>query len=277
LVALHCLEIDDEIRLGRDPIPLFVNQLTSCLTGELPLVYGEQLLEAWPDEAHDRAQRARLRILLCARSFELGFEGRDLRDLGRFSNVFGQAYASEDFNGLLRLRWLWNNRPARVWQRYGSASTVFDLARFPALCSQYLDSRPDLLLFQPMTVGGNDRDASSPILICEEGVVYRDIVIRDPETVIAVKGKAIGKFELQIGKTKLIFEEEPALLARRLQGWTRFLFRELLPAAKDLADRGTPAKLMPLRKQKTLICPECGNSFLALRGEVGILAEPASA
>ena len=42
---------------------------------------------------------------------------------------------------------------------------------------------------------------------------------------------------------------------------------------KVLELKRTPAKLRPLLRQKTLLCPECGYSFLALRGEVGILTE----
>jgi hypothetical protein len=53
----------------------------------------------------------------------------------------------------------------------------------------------------------------------------------------------------------------------------KFLFGELLPGAKSIAGRRSPGKLLPLMKQKTLQCPECGNSFLALRGEVGILTD----
>jgi hypothetical protein len=271
LAALRCLEIDDAIRLSRDPLPILVNDLTSCLLGDVPLAYGEQLLETWPDEARDRGQRARLRVLFCARAFEHGFEALDLHELGRISSIFGQAYASEDLEGLLRLRWLWNNRPARVWQQNGSASTVFDLARYPTLGGQYLDSRPDLLLFQPMSVG-SARESGAPILICEEGVVYRDIVIKGPDLPIQVKSRSPSEFELTIGRHKLTFDQEPALLARRLQGWARFLFRQMLPAARNLVDKHDPARLRPLVRQKTLICPECHNPFLALRGEVGILA-----
>ncbi len=211
-----------------------------------------------------------MRILLCARAFEYGFEARDLHEIGRVSSIFGQAYASEDLSGLARLGWLWDNRPARVWQRCGSASTVFDLARYPAIGGQYLDSRPDLLLFQPMSVGSGAREAGAPILICEEGIVYREVVIRDPDTPISVKPRA-GKFELFIGKQSLTFDQEPGLLATRLRGWAQFLARDLLPAARAFADKRNPAKLRPLMRQKTLLCPECHNSFLALRGEVGIL------
>jgi hypothetical protein len=272
--ALRCLEMDDALRLGRDPIPLLADEVAAGLTGELPLAYAEQLLEAWPGEARDQGQRARLRVLLCARAFEFGFTARDLQELGRVSPVVGQAYASEDLTGLARLRWLWDARPARLWHRNGIATTVFDLARYPGLGGQYLEERPDLLLFQPMSAG-DDREAGSPILVCERAVVYRDIVINDPQTPIAVRarGGAAGGYEMTIGRRKLTFRDEPELLLRRLQGWVRFLFREVLPAAAAAAPKRTPFMLKPLLKQKTLLCPECGSPFLALRGEVGILTD----
>jgi hypothetical protein len=275
LAALRCLELDDAIRAGRDPVPIFADELAGCLTGDLPLQYAEQLLEAWPNAARDQGQRARLRILICARAFEHGFDARDLQELGRISPLLGQAYASEDIKGLARLRWLWNAKPARLWQKNGSATTVFDLARYPALGGQFLESRPDLLLFQPMSAG-DDREAGAPILICEGGIVYRDIVVSDPQTPIYIHYRtmmAVRGFDLYIDKRKIHFRQEPALLLKRLEGWVEFLFKQLLPGAKAIAGRRTPAKLRPLLKQKTMLCPECGNSFLALRGEVGILTD----
>lgn len=273
LAALRRLEIDDILRGDQDPLPIIVNDLAACLANELPLAYGEQLLEAWPDFARDAGWRARLRVLICSRAFELGFEPRSLHELGRASPILGAAFASEDLIGLCRLRWLWDVRPSRVWQKNGAASPVFDLASFPALGGQYLAARPDLLLFQPFSVG-DDPEAADPILICEEGVVYRDLVIKDPAAAISIKGRSFPSgWDLLVGRQKLSFRAEPTLLARRLKGWTRFVFQELRPAAEALKNRRSPDKIAPLMKQKTLLCPECGSPFLALRGEVGLLAD----
>ncbi|MCE9532389.1 MAG: hypothetical protein K8T89_14900 [Planctomycetes bacterium] len=272
LAALRCLEIDDAIRLGRDPVPLVVNELAHCLADELPLSFGEQILETWPSEIRDRGQRSRLRVLLAARAFELGFEPRDLQELGRISESYGLALASEDLNGLARLRWLWDTRTERPWRVNGPATTVFDLARYRSLGGQYLEARPDLLLFQTMSIG-DGQDAGAPILICEEGVVYRDIVLKDPATPISYRKRTDDEFELVIGKQKLLFNRSPALLAQRLQGWLRFLFEVILPATRDYLHTRSPGILEPLTRQKVLRCPECGNSFLALRGEVGILTD----
>ena len=273
LAALRCLELDDCLRLGRDPVPILADEIAACLSAELPLPYAEQLLEVWPSEVRDRGQRARLRILLVARAFEIGLEASDLNELGKVSAALGQAYASEDLDGLSRLRWLWNGKQSRPWRKNGSATTVFDLARYPALGGQFLEARPDLLLFQPMSAG-NDAESGAPILICEEGIVYRDIVVSDPKTPITVRAKSLlngGGYELSIGKERLHFKQEPALLARRLRGWVRYLFRDLLPGAIEWTEKSAPAKLRPLMLQKTIACPECGETFYPLRGEVGIL------
>ncbi len=277
LAALRCLEMDDAVRLGRDPLPILAREIGHVLSDLLPIQYAEHLLEAWPDSARDRAQRARLRILVCAKAFESGFETQDLHELGRLSPALGAVYASEDIAGISRLRWLWNVRSTKPWQKQGSATTVFDLARYPALGGQYLEERPDLLLFQPMSAGSGS-ESGSPILICEEGVVYRNIVIDDPATLIAARPALKGSgFDLIIGKKRLHFGQKPALLERRLEGWIRFLFRELLSGADKIVESGSPGRLRKFRRQKTIQCPECGHSFLALRGDVGLLTDAEAA
>jgi DNA-directed RNA polymerase subunit RPC12/RpoP len=273
LTALRCLEMDDAVRMQRDPLSILAGEVAHSLSGALPIQYAEDLLEAWPNSARDRGQRARLRVLSCARAFESGLEPRDLQELGRLSPALGEIFASEDLAGLSRLRWVWESRSNRPWQKHGSATTVFDLARYPALGGQYLEQRPDLLLFQPMSAGSGS-ESGSPILICAEGVVYRNLVIDDPETPIAARPARKGAgYDLIIGKKRLHFGQKPGLLERRLEGWVRFLFRDLLPSAMKRVDSGSPAKLREFRKQKTIQCPECGHSFLALRGDVGLLTD----
>jgi DNA-directed RNA polymerase subunit RPC12/RpoP len=273
LTALRCLEMDDAVRLERDPLPILAREVGQALTGALPIQYVENLLEAWPDSARDRGQRARLRILSCARAFEAGLEPHDLQELGRLSPALREICVSDDLAGLTRLRWVWEARSKRPWQKLGAATTVFDLARYPALGGQYLEERPDLLLFQPMSAGSG-KESGAPILICEKGVVYRHIVIADPETTIAARPARKGSgYDLIIGKKRIHFGKKPALLESRLEGWVRFLFRELLPGANKRVDNSSPARLRKFRKQKTIQCPECGHAFLALRGDVGLLTD----
>ncbi len=163
-----------------------------------------------------------------------------------------------------------------LWQRYGTATTAFDLARYPALGSQFLENRPDLLLFQPTSDIGSDADPNTPILICEEGIVYRNIVIRDPEIAMTVKEKPehVGEgFDLIIGKQRINFLDDPTMTAKRLQVWVKFLFRDFLPGSAAVKGRRSPGKLKNLLWQKTVLCPECEHPFLALRGEVGIITD----
>ena len=65
----------------------------------------------------------RLRILILARAFAAGLEAEDLRMIGQVSPILGATYASEDRDGLARLRLLWLYRPRRLWQRIGSATS----------------------------------------------------------------------------------------------------------------------------------------------------------
>ena len=67
-----------------------------------------------------------------------------------------------------------------------------------------------------------------------------------------MRKKSAGEYELVIGKQALPFGQEPAMLASRLRGWAKFLFRDLIPAARALTNKRTPAKLRPLMLQKTL-------------------------
>ena len=273
LAALRRLEIDDAVRSDRDGVLILANQVGACLTGDLPLAFAEQLLAACAPENWGRGDRARLRVLLLAKAFEAGLEVWDLHELGRVVPVLGQAYASEDLDGLARLRWLWELKPGRKWQRVAPATTVFDLARYPVLGGQYLQNRPDLLLFQPMSDGESSTASGTPILICEEGVVYRDAVLSDPRLDVEVKLRGLwqgGGYELVAGPLKLTFRQEPTLLARRLRGWVRYLFRDFLPKVDTVLHLHAPERLGKLLKQKEVVCPECWRAFLAQRGEVGL-------
>ena len=193
--------------------------------------------------------------------------------IGRVSPTLGAAYASEDRAGLARLRLLWLYRPRRLWQRVGSATTVFDLARYPKLAENYLRQRPDLLLFQASA--GPEENA--PILICEEGVVYRDVVITDPDIPIRVRARNLvkgGGYELTVGDRAFRFREDPTPLAHRLRGWALFLFIEFLPRARLLARRRSEHGER-LLSQRACTCPECGKAFLGLTGEIRLATLPA--
>src|SRR5581483_5319077 len=104
------------------------------------------------------------------------------------------------------------------WQHCGVAVTVFDLARYPVLGGQHLQTHPDLLLFQPGT--GDDRDGQSagPVLVCGSGVVYRDTPITEPVPV-EVRARMGEGYDLVCGPHRFAFRGRPELPAARLRGW----------------------------------------------------------
>jgi hypothetical protein len=267
---LSVLQITDDMKRGGDDLPAIANEVGESFDGALPLDHADRLLRELRGDPKDRTRRARLRVLILARAFAAGLEAEDLRIIGQVCPVLGSSYASEDRDGVARLKLLWLYRPHRLWQRIGSATTVFDLARYPRLAENYLRQRPDLLLFQAS--GGSEETA--PILVCEEGVVFRDLVITDPRTPIKVRARSLvrgGGFELAIEERVFRFREDPTLLARRLKGWAEFLFNEFLPRARMLARRRSEIGDR-LLMQKATTCPECKRTFAGLVGEIGLTA-----
>lgn len=267
LAPVQALQIDDAARDGADDVLMIADRLGECFTGPMLLEHGEHLLGQLPTDDKDRTRRARLRVLLLARAFQAELEADDLHWIGRACPKMGALYASEDRDGLTRLRLLWLYRTKRLWQRVGSATAVFDLARYPTLAEQYLKQRPDLLLFQASAEG-----EQAPILICEEGIVYRDSLITRRDESIYVRAKSVvygGGFELFIGKQKYWFRNDPIILAQRLTAWAEFLFDELLPRAKMLLNRRS-VRGDRLLKQKRTTCPMCRHDFLWVHGDIGL-------
>jgi hypothetical protein len=271
LTPLSVLRIADAATADGDDVPMIANEVGDSFDAALPLDHAEGVIKELRGDPIDRTRRVRLRILILARAFGAGLEAEDLRMIGQVCPMLGASYASEDRDGLARLKLLWLYRPRRLWQRIGSATAVFDLARYPKLAENYLRLRPDLLLFQAS--GGVD---AAPILVCEEGVVYRDTVITRPDPVIRVRARSLvrgGGFEMTIDDHVHRLRDDPTLLARRLKGWAAFLFREFLPRARMLTRRRSEHGDR-LLTQKAISCPECRKTFLGLTGEIGLTAMP---
>lgn len=268
LGVLGIADLGDEA----DDLPAIADEIGASFIGTLPLDHAESLVKELRGDPAARTRRVRLRVLMLARAFAAHLEAEDLRMIGQVCPGLGAAYASEDRDGLARLRLLWLYRPRRLWQRIGSATAVFDLARYPKLAENYLKQRPDLLLFQAS--GGTD--GAAPILVCEEGVVYRESVITEPNPTIRVRAKSVvrgGGWEVTIEDRVYKFREDPSLLVRRLKAWSLFLFKEFLPRARLLTRRRSPQGDRLLR-QKVVGCPECRKTFLGLAGEIGLTAVP---
>src|SRR5262249_8527523 len=69
--------------VGEDPILHVVSWVGRCFEGRLPLGFAQGVLEDWKAEWWTPGNLARLRILLCDRAFEAGFEVANLIDAGQ--------------------------------------------------------------------------------------------------------------------------------------------------------------------------------------------------
>ncbi len=113
LAALRRLLIEDAVGRGADPVPLVVDLLGRCFEGRLSLRFVEHLLAGWRTRWWTPGNLARLRVLLCDRAFEAGFEVRNLLDAGQTAPALGAVLATADVPGLNALRLLWSLRATR--------------------------------------------------------------------------------------------------------------------------------------------------------------------
>jgi hypothetical protein len=85
-----------------------------------------------------------------------------------------------------------------------------------------------------------------------------------------VKPAASGEgFELLIGDHRLHFPTDPDRMARRLERWCSYFFREFVPQSAGSTKRHSPAG-DKLRARETRGCPACGKALLPRRGDVGL-------
>jgi hypothetical protein len=250
-----------------DPVLLVTAQVGVCFEGHLPLSFAENLLAGWESPIWTSEQLTRLRILLCERAFEEGFEVRDLLAVGIAAPALGEALQIRDTEGLCRLRLLWSLRPSRPWDPLGFAVTAFDVARRPEANPGLLARYPDLLL----KVSG-DVD----LVLCGRGIIFRDVLIAELPRSIEVKSQAsglLGKYELILGKYSFEFTRDPEDLVPRMERWMRYHFGEFLPQAKHVLGWRSPGLPPTFRLQKTVPCPECRRELLPRIGDLAVLVE----
>ena len=251
LAALHRLAAEGAFSRGADPVPLVVEQVARCFQGRLPLTYAETLLTDWCSNMWTRGARVRLRVLLCDRAFEAGFEVTNLLDVGRTGPVLGEILGTDDATGLAALRLLWSQRPTRPWDPCGEARTVFDLAA-DAAHADLLGRRPDLLLRQsePLWVvaaeGSEEPMRPAEILLCAGGVWLQDVRFAEAPTVMEETQTPFGG-ELALGKHRFRGAGEIDALARRMERWFRFAFNDFLPRIAGVAAWRSPERAAILR------------------------------
>lgn len=274
LAALWRMVVEDRGQAGDDPVLLVTAQIGQCFDGHLPLSFAENLLAGWESSTWTTEHLARMRILLCERAFEAGFEVRDLLAAGISAPALGEVMRTGDAEGMCRLRLLWSLRPQRPWDLLGFAVTAFDLARGlknHIADSELLDQYPDLLL------AATDEPQ---ILLCGRGAVFEDELITEAPEAMKVKkrrsGKLPGTFDLLLGDRQLELEGDPEEVVPRLERWFRYYFGEFRPQATQVLGWQSPGLSATFRLHKTVACPECRRELLPRVGDLGVLVEEPS-
>ncbi len=276
LAALHRLAIEDAVTRGVDPVPRLVELLARCFEGRLSLRFAEHLLAGWQSSWWTAGDRIRLRVLLCDRAFEVGFEVRNLLDAGQTAPALGALLGTDNIANLAALRLLWSLRPTRPWDRCGDPRTVFDLAA-DRHRSDLLGRVPDLLLWQDepdwlVAAPGVTEPQPAHIAFCLRGVLLQDILFTETPRVVEVNARWRYN-DLVIGEQRFRSSGSLDALALRMERWFRYAFSEFLPAVPNVESWKAPDRLAILRAWGAVACPECRRQLLPRVGEVGIALE----
>ncbi len=279
LAALRRRLVEDAVARGADGVRLVTDLLSRCFEGQLALAFAEYLLDDWRCDWWTPANLARLRVLLCDRAFEAGFEVQNLLDAGRTAPSLGVVLRTEEPHALAALRLLWSLRPTRPWDRCGPVTTVFELASDPEH-AELLEEVPDVLLVQEepdwLVVGDGGQSPLGParILLVTRGVLLQDTLFTEMPRVIEVLSKSIG-YELVLGMHHFRSPDDLEPLALRMERWFRYVFNEFLPATAQALSWQSPDRAALLRAWGAVPCPECQREVLARLGEIGIGVEEA--
>jgi hypothetical protein len=274
LAALRRLMIADAASVGDDPIPLVVEQLAQCFEGRVPMVYAERLLADWEADWWSKENLARLRILLCDRAYEAGFEVQNLLDAGHSAPALAEVIKTEEVPGLASLRLLWSFRATQPWDRNGSASTAFEVAADVAR-TRLLAEYPDLLLWQEehawLIFADGGRKPAAPCEIClgDRGVALQDVLYTQTPAKVEVLNTADG-YDLILGEHRFSSSNDLDGLARRMERWFRYWFNEFMPMTMNVINWKAPDRAALIRTWGATPCPECAKPVLARVGTIAL-------
>jgi hypothetical protein len=233
----------------------------------LPLVFAQWLLAEWVGPWWTAGNLARLRILLCGRAFEAGWEVADLVEAGLIARALADVLQTAEPDGLARLRLLWSLRPSRPWARWGDALTVFELAEDSEAGRAWLRKYPDLLLLD---------EGSPAVIVSGQGVVFQETLFTEAPRTIELKSRRDFdgiEYELLIGAYRFRLVNDPAALVGRLDRWFRFLFGEFFPQVAAVHAWQAPQGSKSSQFHEVVACPECRRSLLPRAGDVGKLLD----
>jgi hypothetical protein len=281
LAALWRLVIEDRAQAGDDPVLLVTSQIGQCFDGHLPLSFAENLLAGWESAKWTTENLARLRIILCERAFEAGFEVRDLLAAGVSAPALGEVMGTSRAEDLCRLRLLWSLRPQRPWDSIDSALTAFELARqanhgdgshlkiahFNGNSEIFVEY-PDLLLATP---------GEPQVFLCGRGIVFEGTIFPEIPRAIKVKakksGRSIHSFVLIVDDQHIEFPDDPTDFVARLERWFRYWLGEFLPQATHVLGWQSPGLPTTFRLHKTVACPECRREIMPRIGDLAVLVD----
>lgn len=261
--ALQRLAVGDAVALGQDPVLMVVDQVGPCFDGRLPLVFAQWLLAEWEGSWWTSGNLARLRVLLCDRAFEAGWEVADLLEAGFVAPALADVLHIADANSLAQLRLLWSLRPARPWIGWSDALTVFELAEDPEDGRAWLRKYPNLLLLD---------EGSPALIICSRGIVFQGTLFTERPGTIDVKARRDFdgvEYQLTLGEHHFRLISDPAPVIDRLEQWFSFYFGEFVPRLADVHTWKPPEGSKAVISQELVACPECRRLLLPGAGQVG--------
>jgi hypothetical protein len=280
LAALVRLQIERAADEGEDPVPRVVRQLGRCFEGRLPLTFAQHLLEDWAAPWWTRVNLSRLRVLVCDRAFEAGYEVQTLLDAGQNAPALGAVLGTDGPRSLAALRLIWSLRATRPWDKLGNVATAFELAGDPERAAVF-GEHVDLLLYQEdrgVEVAAEDgREPLRParIQVTLAGLWLQEVIFSIPPRVFEVRRRTTGT-ELILGRNVFRSPGDLDPLSRRLEKWFRWVFHEVLPQVDKVLTWQSPHRQALLRAWGAVPCPECGKPLLPRAGEVGIALEEAA-
>ena len=274
LAVMQRLLVADAVAAGADPIPLVVDQIALCFDGKLPLRYAEELLKGWETRWWTVGNLNRFRVLLCDRAYEIGYEVRNLLDVGQTVPSLAEVLRTNQPNDLAALRLLWSQRASVPWERCGSVRTVFDLALYPdsvALLGRF----PDLLLFQeepdwpPVREGNSEDYAPIRILLSSRGIVCQHTLFENLPRQVEMKTH-MRNWELTIDTQRFRSRGPLDQLEKRLDRWFRFAFLDFMPRVSQVYGWQSPDRTTLFRAWGAQACGECQRYFIPRIGQLGI-------
>lgn len=276
LAALYLRQVADKALAGANVEDEVAALVGRCFEGKLPLAFADRLLIGWRKDWGRPGAAARLRILVCDRAFEAGFEVRTLLDAGQTAPALGELLRLNNPRELAALRLLWSLRPSRPWERCGPVQTVFELAGDPGNEAR-LVAMPDMLFFQMdrhWPAERNEDRAELPfrVVVRVSGLQVQDELFAEAPAAIRLKGRLDGS-ELIVGSKHFHSSGDLEDLAKRVEAWSWFFFTTFSPKLAEVLNWQPPQTEAQWRAWGAVACPECGRPALPRVGEMAVLLE----